>query len=105
MVDARIIAIVGGVLAAISSLISMGTAEPTISHLLKILGLIQDPLIQGAIVRVLGVIGILGSAGVIYFANKGDGLKTMMSGFIALLAPCGLAVLAIIGGYLMIKQK
>ena len=105
MVDARIIAITGGVLAAFSSLISMGTAEPTISHLLKTLGLIQDPLIQGTIVRFLGLVGIVGSAGVIYFANKGDGLKTMISGFIALLAPCGLAVLAIIGGYLMTRQK
>ncbi|MCE4610968.1 MAG: hypothetical protein F7B17_03255 [Desulfurococcales archaeon] len=105
MVDAKTIAIVGGVLSAISSLISMGTAEPTISHLLKVIGLIQDPLIQGTIVQILGVIGIIGSAGVIYFANKGDGVKTMVSGFIALLAPCGLAILAIIGGYLMTKQK
>ena len=103
--DAKTIAIVGGVLSAISSLISMGTAEPTISHLLKVIGLIQDPLIQGTIVQILGVIGIIGSAGVIYFANKGDGVKTMVSGFIALLAPCGLAILAIIGGYLMTKQK
>ncbi len=104
MVDPRLLAIAGGVLAAVSGLISLATAEPTASHLLKLVGLIEDPLIEGNFVRVLGVIGIAGAAGVVYFANKGDGVRTMASGVVALLAPCVLAILAIIGGYLMTRQ-
>jgi hypothetical protein len=104
MVSPKSLAIVGGILAVIAGLVSLGTAEPLVSHLLKAAGLIGEPLFSGTFVRVLGVIGLAGGAGAIYFANKGDGAKTMAAGVAGLLAPCGLAVLSIIGGYMMQKE-
>ncbi len=100
----RNLAMVGGALAFIAGVVSLATQKPLAYHLFKAIGL-PFPEIQGLIIAVLGIIGIAGGLGAIYFANKGDAQKTMIAGVAGLLAPCGLAVLAIIGGYLMQKES
>lgn len=103
MATGKILAMVGGALAFIAGVVSLATQKPLVYHILSLVG-VDFLLIQGPIVAVLGVIGIIGGLAAIYFANKGDGKRTMYAGVAGLLAPCGLAVLAIAGGYMIQKE-
>lgn len=103
MSTGKILAMVGGALAFIAGVVSLATQKPLAYHLLGLVGIEFLP-IQGPIVAVLGLIGIAGGLAAIYFANRGEGRMTMYAGAAGLLAPCGLAVLAIAGGYMIQKE-
>lgn len=97
------LAMVGGALAFVAGVVSLATQKPLAYHLFNAIG-IPFPEIKSIVIAILGIIGIIGGLGTIYFANKGDAQKTMIAGVAGLLAPCGLAILAIVGGYLMQKE-
>ncbi|MCE4603998.1 MAG: hypothetical protein F7B20_03410 [Aeropyrum sp.] len=105
MSTAQILGYVGGVFAIIAGLVSLATATPLGAILMGLIGVAEEPFIQGTIVRVLGVIGIAGGAFAVYSASRMDGKGTLIGGVVGLLAPCILSVLAIAGGYLMLKEK
>ena len=100
----RILAYIGGMAAIVGGLTSIVAKKPLISILLGLAGVNFVP-IEGGILLVLGFIGLIGGIAAIYFATRGDGAKAMIGGVLGLLAPCGLSILAIIGGYLMSRQQ
>jgi len=99
----RTLAMVGGAFAFIAGIVSVATQKPLAYHLFNMIG-IGFPRIEGIAIAILGLIGIVGGLAAIYFANKGDAQKTMLAGVAGFLAPCGLALLAVVGGYLMQKE-
>lgn len=103
MSTGRNLAMVGGALAFIAGVVSLATQKPLAYHLFNAIG-VGFPEIKGVVIAILGIIGMAGGLGAIYFASKGDAQKTMIAGVAGLLAPCGLAILSIIGGYLMQKE-
>lgn len=103
METGRLLAYIGGVGAIIAGATSILARKPLVSVLLGAIGVDFVP-IEGSILIVLGVIGIAGGVIAIYSSTRGDAEKTMIGGAVGLLAPCGLSLLAVIGGYLMRKQ-
>jgi hypothetical protein len=89
---------IGGALAVVAGTVSTVTLKPLITHLTGI------SLIEGNILVWLGHLGIIGGLVALYFAYKGNGLYTMIGGLLGLTAPCGLSILAVIGGYLMQRE-
>ncbi|BAA80626.1 hypothetical protein APE_1626 [Aeropyrum pernix K1] len=100
----KILAYLGGIFAIIAGLVSLATAVPLGSHLLEAAGVIEEPIISGSIVRLLGVVGIIGGVAAAYFAREENGQYVIAGGVLGLLAPCVLSILAIIGGYMMLKK-
>ena len=103
METGKVLALVGGLAAAVAGVVSISTSIPLVSHLLIVAGVIESPLIEGDIVRLGGLIGLIGGVAAVYYTYKGDGTKVMAGGAAGLLAPCGLSLLAIIGGYMMLS--
>jgi len=89
---------IGGALAVVSGAVSAITQKPLITHLTGI------SLIEGSILLVTGLIAIIGGLIAIYFSYRSIGLYVIVGGILGLIAPCALSVLAIIGGYLMLKE-
>jgi hypothetical protein len=89
---------IGGVLAVVSGAVSVITQKPLITHLTGI------SLIEGSILLATGVIAIIGGLIALYFSYKGNGLYVIVGGILGLIAPCALSALAIIGGYLMLRE-
>ena len=89
---------IGGVLAVVSGAVSVITQKPLITHLTGI------SLIEGGILLVTGVIAIIGGLIAIYYSYRGNGLYVIVGGILGLIAPCVLSILAIIGGYLMLRE-
>jgi hypothetical protein len=89
---------IGGALAVVAGTVSTVTLKPLITHLTGI------SFIEGSILVWLGHLGIIGGLVALYFAYKGNGLYTMIGGLLGLTAPCGLSILAVIGGYLMQRE-
>ncbi len=89
---------IGGALAVVAGAVSHITQKPLITHLTGI------SLIEGSILVWTGVIAIIGGLMALYFSYKGNGLYTIIGGVLGLTAPCGLSILAVIGGYLMQRE-
>jgi glycerol-3-phosphate acyltransferase PlsY len=89
---------IGGALAVVSGTVSHSTQKPLIAYLTGI-----SP-IEGSILVWTGVIAMIGGLMALYFSYKGNGLYTIVGGILGLTAPCGLSVLAAIGGYLMLRE-
>jgi len=89
---------IGGVLAVISGAVSVITQKPLITHLTGI------SLIECSILLVTGVIAIIGGLIALYYSYRGNGLYVIVGGVPGLIAPCVLPALAIIGGYLMLRE-
>lgn len=89
----------GGLLAIIAGLVSILTQRPLITHLTGI------TLIEGSVLIITGLIALIGGLIAIYFSYRRIGLYVIIGGILGLLAPCVLSVIAIIGGYLMLREK
>ena len=89
---------IGGVLAVVSGAVSVITQKPLITHLTGI------SLIEGSILLATGVIAIIGGLIALYYSYRGNGLYVIIGGILDLIAPCVLPILAIIGGYLMLRE-
>ncbi len=89
---------IGGVLAVVFGAVSIITQKPLITHLTDI------SLIEGSILLMTGVIAIIGGLIALYFSYRGNGLCVIIGGILGLIAPCALSALAIIGGYLMLRE-
>ncbi len=90
---------VGGILAVISGIVSVVTRKPLATHLFGL------ALIEGNVLLVTGAIAIIGGLIALYYSYRGRGLYVVIGGILGLLAPCVLSVLAIIGGYLMLREE
>lgn len=97
----QILGMVGGALAVVSGLVSLLTRKPLISHLTGIeLGFLSESLLP-----ILGIVGILGGLIALYFSYTRVPMYVIIGGILGLAPPCGLSILAIIGGYLMMQEK
>ena len=86
------------ILAVVFEAVSVITQKPLITHLTGI------SLIEGSILLVTGVIAIIGGLIALYYSYRGNGLHVIVGGTLGLIAPCALSALAIIGGYLMLRE-
>ncbi|MEN2999766.1 MAG: hypothetical protein ABDH61_04245 [Acidilobaceae archaeon] len=101
MAIGQVLGYAGGALAVVSGIVSITLQKPLISVLTGIsLGFIPASLLP-----VLGGIGIIGGLMALYFSYARAPLYVMIGGILGLAPPCGLSVLAIIGGYLMMREK
>lgn len=95
----RYLGYAGGILAIVAGIVSIATRKPLASY---IFGL---TLVEGNVLIIMGLIGLLGGLVAIYYSYRGNGLYVIIGGILGLLAPCALSILAVIGGYLMLRSK
>jgi len=93
----KTLALIGGLLAVVAGIVSMSTKTPLIAHLTGI------ELVSGSILLPLGALGVVGGLLALYGGLYGKPTYTMIGGLVGLLAPCGLSLLAVVGGALMRK--
>ncbi len=96
----KILAVIGALLALLSGLYSVFADKPLIAALTN--GAILGGL-GGSQLDVMGVVGVFGGILALASAVAGLWLGVVVGGILGLIAPCGLAILAIIGGILMKK--
>lgn len=94
----KILVAVGGVLALLAGLVSLATGTPLAEMIFGV------TLVSGSIVRILGVIGVIGGLVALNGFRTGDAKQGLIGGVLGLLAPCGLSILAVIGGILGMKE-
>jgi hypothetical protein len=94
----KALAVAGGVLAAVAGVVSIATQVPLITHLAG------AELVSGPVLIPLGALGILGGLLALYGGLRAKPGYAVMGGALGLLAPCGLSLLAVIGGALMRRQ-
>lgn len=95
---ARVLVAIGSLAAVIAGLHSIITGEPVIAALTG--GAFLGGL-RGGVVEAMGVVGVLGGALALYSTYSGSWRGAVAGGILGLAAPCGLSLLAIIGGVLM----
>ncbi|MCE4601877.1 MAG: hypothetical protein F7B18_01700 [Desulfurococcales archaeon] len=88
----RILVAIGGILALLAGLTSLATGTPLAEMLFGL------NLVEGTIVRVMGIIGIVGGLIALYAVQGSNPRLGLVGGVLGLLAPCGLAILAVVGG-------
>ncbi|MEB3861550.1 MAG: hypothetical protein GSR84_04930 [Desulfurococcales archaeon] len=88
----EILVAIGGLLALLAGLASMATGAPLAQTLFGV------TLVEGTTVRVMGVIGLVGGLTSLYSLRDGNPKLGLVGGVLGLLAPCGLSILAVIGG-------
>jgi len=89
---------IGGALATIAGAVSVITQKPLITHLTGI------TLVEGSILLLTGIIAIIGGLIALYFSYRNVGLYVIVGGVLGLIAPCALSILAVIGGYLILRE-
>lgn len=95
----RYLGYIGGILAVIAGIVSIATRKPLASHLFGL------TLIEGNILIITGLVALIGGLIALYYSYRGNGLYVIIGGILGLVAPCALSVLAIIGGYLMLRSS
>ncbi len=90
----KVLVAIGGLLALLAGLASIATGTPLAQTLFGV------TLVEGSIVRVMGVIGLVGGLTSLYSLRDGNPKLGLVGGVLGLLAPCGLSILAVIGGVL-----
>ncbi len=94
----RLLGVVGGLLAFIAGIVSIATRVPLVTHLTG------AELLSGDVLIFLGAIGVVGGLLAVYGGLQLKAPHTIAGGVLGLLAPCGLSVLAIIGGALLLRS-
>ncbi len=94
----KILVAAGGVLALLAGIVSIVIGKPLAEMLFGF------TLVSGSIVRVLGVVGVIGGLVALNGFRTGDARQGLIGGVLGLLAPCGLAILAVIGGFMGMKE-
>ena len=99
MMWGRVLGVLGGLLALVAGIVSIATRTPLITHLTGI------EMLSGGVLVFLGSIGVVGGLLAVYGGAQSRPLHAIIGGILGLLAPCGLALLAIIGGVLLYRSQ
>jgi len=94
----KILGIIGGIFALVAGVVSIATGVPLAT---KLFGL---NLVEGGIVKGMGIIGLIGGLLSLYSSSAGKASLLLLGGILGLLAPCGLSILAVIGGVLGMRS-
>ena len=95
-----VLVVIGGLLALLSGIYSIVADQPLVARLTG--GTILGGL-HGSSLDAMGVVGLIGGLVALASALRSSWLGSLLGGLLGLAAPCGLALLAIIGAILMKK--